>query len=206
MISHKHNFIFIHIPKTGGNSIQAVLAPFSDDRIEARHGHQDGVDRFAVTGRLTPDKHVPLGYYARRVRLERFRIATCVRHPVDRLLSFYFSPSNWVVERDGGWHVEAAHWDRERFLARLAAPAADFMMVGGSFRAPDHLLRFDSLDEDFARFLRDAGIPAGAALPKLNASKSSSEALMQAQADPIVAEVARRRYREDFDRFGFALP
>lgn len=30
LISHKHKFIFFHIPKTGGNSIQNALAPFAD--------------------------------------------------------------------------------------------------------------------------------------------------------------------------------
>ena len=206
MISHKYNFIFIHIPKTGGNSIQTVLAPFSDDRIEARR-HQDGSERFAVRGRLTPDKHVDLAYYARLVRLERFRVVTCVRHPVERLLSFYFSPSNWYVRRrDNTWHLQDTHWDRERFLENLAPRSADFLKIDGVFRDADHLLRFDRLAADFAGFLRDAGIPATADLPRLNANRSSSEAFESAKADPIVADVARTRYREDFERFDFPLP
>ena len=207
MISHKHDFIFVHIPKTGGNSIQTILAPFSDDRIEARHSHQDGSERFAVRGRLTPDKHVGLDYYARFVNLDRFRIVTCVRHPVERLLSFYFSPSHWYARRrDGSWHLQDAYWDRARFLASLAPRAVDFLRVDGTFRAADDLLHFDRLAEDFAGFLRDAKLPATASLPKLNATRVTSGPLEEAKADPIVTEIARTRYREDFERFGFELP
>ena len=92
MISHKHKFIFIHIPKTGGNSIQAFLAPISDDRIFARVDHQDGLERFGVRGRLTPFKHVDLDYYAQRVKVDSFTVVACARDPIDRLLSSYFAP------------------------------------------------------------------------------------------------------------------
>ena len=206
MISHKHRFIFIHIPKTGGNSIQTVLAPFSDDTILSHVGHQDGLERFAVRGRLTPFKHVDLDYYAQRVKLDRFTVVACRRHPVDRLLSSYFSPCNWFVRhRDDTWHLQNAYWDRERFLADLAAPSVAYLRVDGVFRKPDFSLSFDRLEDDFADFLRAVDIPASASLPKLNVT-SPSEAYESARADPIVTEIARSRYREDFEKFGFPLP
>jgi len=33
MISIKHNFIFIHVPKTAGNSFQNILKNYSEDKI-----------------------------------------------------------------------------------------------------------------------------------------------------------------------------
>jgi hypothetical protein len=43
MISTSHQFLFVHIPKTGGNSIQTILLPFSDDQKNTST-KQDGVN------------------------------------------------------------------------------------------------------------------------------------------------------------------
>ena len=41
MISIKKNFLFIHVPKTGGNSMQNILRDYSEDQIVALAKHQD---------------------------------------------------------------------------------------------------------------------------------------------------------------------
>jgi len=48
MISLKYGFIFIHIPKTAGNSIQNVLKLYSEDKIVCTAPYQDGVERFEL--------------------------------------------------------------------------------------------------------------------------------------------------------------
>ena len=34
MISYKHNCIFVHIPRTGGTSIENIIWPSKKDRVE----------------------------------------------------------------------------------------------------------------------------------------------------------------------------
>ena len=51
--------IFIHIPKTGGNTIQKTLFDKNlslDEMIV--YEHQDGIDRFEIKGKYTQQNHM----------------------------------------------------------------------------------------------------------------------------------------------------
>ena len=48
MISLQKRFLFVHIPKTAGNSIQSVLRNYSEDQLVALGKEQDGIVRFGL--------------------------------------------------------------------------------------------------------------------------------------------------------------
>ena len=86
--------IFIHIPKTGGNTIQKTLFDKSlslDEMIV--NENQDGVDSFGIRGKYTTHKHMQLRDYYKNQELHNCSIFTCVRKPLNRLVSAYFSPN-----------------------------------------------------------------------------------------------------------------
>src|ERR1700758_1971155 len=98
MISTSHNWLFIHIPRTGGNSIQSVLAPYSEDRLVCRD-FQDGIDRFGVKGLYTGNKHFRLEDYSNAVPPEMFAGLfkfTVIRNPWARAISSFFTPLKWI--------------------------------------------------------------------------------------------------------------
>src|SRR5438132_2663292 len=142
MISFQKQFLFVHIPKTAGNSIQSVLRDYSEDEIVALRSEQDGIERFGLRNpHYKLRKHSTLAEYraalgqAQFVNLYKF---TCVRNPWDRMVSYYFTPT-----RNSGV------WDRKKFRKLIAKtlPVADYLRVDQGEENPfanvDYIMRFE---------------------------------------------------------------
>src|SRR5690606_13135991 len=96
VLSDQKKFLFIHLPKTGGNSIQTLLKAYSEDKIVCLNALQDGVERFEIRNEYPSlHKHSSLSDYKRELPettfLNLFKFST-IRNPWDRAISHYFSP------------------------------------------------------------------------------------------------------------------
>jgi hypothetical protein len=184
MISTSKSFLFVHVPKTGGNSIQVILKAYADDELVCRAPHHDGVERFEIHNeKYKIQKHAPLNTY--KARLEPnfynslFKFST-IRNPWDMMISAYFSP-----------HHGKREWDREVFLDLLNRShtlrdyvRSDSLLVKamkkigvqlrpGDLNAEmDFLLKFESLEKDFKTLCGKIDIPY-THLPNRNASSRS---------------------------------
>ena len=217
MISTRHRFIYLHIPKTGGNAIQNLLLPFSDDTRLIR-GHQDGVHRYELTGLVTPRKHANLQEYADILghdALAEYRIVISVRHPFERAVSAYFSPHRWMRQNgDGRWFAMAPTWRKADFFKMLRdplhGPACDYLRVDGEVRRPDHTLRNETLSQDvfhMMQTLKLPGIPAQSIdLPRLNVSAAPTELYQSVLDDAELRHEVEALYAEDMAYFAYAKP
>src|SRR5256885_58381 len=110
-------FLFVHIPKTAGNSIQSILRDYSEDEIVALRSEQDGIERFGLRNpNYKIKKHSTLAEYRGALGEERFRSLykfVCVRNPWDRMVSYYFTPTQ-----------SPETWDRKKFRGMISEAAS----------------------------------------------------------------------------------
>lgn len=210
MISSRYSFLYLHVSKTGGNSIQSVLLPFSDDR-QTCTAHQDGQDRFGVTGPLTPKKHARLQNYEDLAPgiSTSLTIMISVRHPFERALSAYFSPHRWLARKaDGSYRGQPPVWDEAAFFDFLASPEVlpmhEFLRLNGGLQKADIILRYESLATDFAEAVRRLKLPPTAvrSLPHVNRSAAGSiqRALLQ---DCCLRDAVEKLFRTDMEVFDY---
>ena len=210
MLLSKYNLIFIHPPKTAGNTIQSVLLPHSDDTMNT-DGHRDGHDRFEVRGLITAKKHMTLAEYAERLgdRMQNYRIAMSVRDPIERAVSMYFSPHRWYRQvANGGYVLSEPTWDRDAFDAMLAEMPclSDFVTINGVFHRPDFVIRQENMEDDLHAMCRAAGLPPETwrSSPGIrNKSAGQTAVIRELVRERALKRHIRDHFAKDFENFSY---
>jgi len=200
MISFQKQFLFVHIPKTAGNSVQSVLGNYSEDEIVALRSEQDGIERFGLRSpKYNIKKHSTLAEYKRalgKAQFDGLYKFTCVRNPWDRMVSYYFTPTQQV-----------GTWDRKEFrkIISKALSVADYLRLGKGEEDPfgnvDYIMRFENLADDFRIVCTTLGIPT-ASLPQYN--RSNREHYSKYYTDEL-RELVRERFAPEIERFGYTF-
>jgi hypothetical protein len=198
MISLQKRFLFVHIPKTAGNSIQTALRDYSEDQLVALRKEQDGIERFGLRNpNYKLKKHSTLAEYRDALGHNQFRDLykfTCVRNPWDRMVSYYFTPTQTPES-----------WDRKKFkkLITKALPVSHYLRLDPGeedpFRNVDCIVRFEDLNNDFRTVCRRLDIPA-TTLPEYN--RSTREHYSNYYDDEL-RELVRTRFSAEIERFGY---
>ena len=199
MISISQNWLFIHLMRTGGNSVQSVLACYSEDKFTTSRG-QDGVDRFGVQGHYTGHKHFSLQDYADVVPPDIFSGLfkfTVVRNPWARAISAFFLPLRWMGRQP--------HWSIEEFRHEIQdMPCmASQLKLNGVPGQLDMILRFENLETDFAALTARLGIGTGAILPHRNKGHSFENWQHYYLRSPDLIDFVAELFAEDIQLFGY---
>jgi hypothetical protein len=194
IISDRHRFVFVHVPKSAGTSIRAALAPFADGGAAA-----------------SPDTtHETLpALLARHPQLTMHFKFAVVRNPWERLVSFFFHARQRLAATfpqfqamDG---LEAMLRLIDRDLPWLCAmhavrPQCDYVCGDDGARLADFVGRHEHLEADFARACRRIGI--GAALPRMNVSRHHHYA---GYYNGWCRDFVAARYGRDIAEFSYAF-
>jgi Sulfotransferase family len=200
MISFHKRFLFVHIPKTAGNSIQSVLRDYSEDELVALRKEQDGIERFGLRNpKYKIKKHSKLSEYRDALGDEQFRNLykfSCVRNPWDRMVSYYFTPT----QRPETWNAKKF----SRIISK-AVSIADYLRLNENEEDPfanvDYIMRFENLADDFRAVCNRLGIPP-ATLPQYN---RSTRGHYSKYYDDELCELVRRRFAAEIERFGYTF-
>jgi hypothetical protein len=209
MISIKKKFLFIHVPKTGGNSIQNILRDYSEDDVVVLAKHQDGIERFEVRNKqYNIRKHSTLTHYKSvldaGIYRSLYKFAT-IRNPWDMLISYYFSPHRGVNE-----------WNRENFITLVNTVStlrqyvrekslkdrvldklgAQKLNINKKLDADvDFIMKFEYLDDDFKLVCKRLEIPYFP-LPKRNVSVRVHYSRYY---DDELREIVRKKFVEEIE-------
>lgn len=206
MISRQHHCIFVHIPRTGGTSIENVIWPAERSEAELWMGFVQPHHNKYQTGGL---QHL----YARHIRHEVgeqtfqdfFKFAF-VRNPWDKLVSLYSYLDRRPDLRQFMNVPEGTPFAEFIGLAAAsghvqAAPQVDFIYAEDGEPLVDYIGRFERLAEDAAIVFERIGLE-DAALPAANASARRRDyrayydgAMAQRVADIYQRDIAAFRYR-----------
>jgi len=195
MICHNHKFIFIHIPKTGGTSIQHALG--NENTSTVRHGHH---------GRL----YEYLAKYGPEIIDDYFKF-TVIRNPWDVEVSAYFfnrqykgsirqwrrNPYWWCLNKFCRTHTFS-----EYILSNLwftDAKYQRFFEIDGQQRM-DYFIQFDQLQEDFDTVCEKLGIDT-TELPRCNTSRHKH---FTQYYNRRTRDFVAKRYAKLIKQFGFS--
>jgi len=203
MLSLAKNFLFIHVHKAGGNSIQTALLEYSEDYQEDLP-HTEKSQDFEIKNYRFPSlrKHSTLKHYQQVLDRETFQKLykfACVRNPWERIMSFYFSP-----------HRLGEEWSRDNFIKLIEIVPSAISMLTTKDRTAiaklkpevDSIVRFENLQKDFDRVCDRIGIPQ-INLPHKN--KKTKKNYLDYYDDRL-SQLIEKKFADDIETFGYSNP
>ncbi len=205
MISHEHRCIFIHIPKTGGTSLENLIWP-ADQHDEA-HLARGFVDEFHNKYQTGSLKHL----LARQVRqevgaeiFERCFKFAFVRNPWDRAVSQYAYMATrpdlrrYVGLPDGAcFKTWLDRTGRRRHVQW--EPQVHFLVDDEGRSLVDAIGRFENFEADARRVLASIGLHART----LRHDNASERVAYPHYYDAESREIVGERYAADIAAFGY---
>ena len=194
IISDSHKFVFHHVPKTGGSSITADIAPYCrnyegvvplDDTPKWQMAfHQPHWMHHPVSGYVAGD--IPEGYYS----------FAFVRNPFSAVVSAWiptkFKHFDQFVEHEifTGVEIVGSHTQ----MGWLADEAGNLLV--------DCVGRYENLAQDFYEVVGKIGVPL-MILPKRNITKDKVHDSYREYYSPVSRRMVEKKYKKDLDFFGY---
>ena len=161
MISFKHKFIFIHIPKTAGTSIVKTLSLYSEDGVNDKGDIKPSIELIKLARekniRINNYKHFTYNKYKQLLgdRIKDFFIFSVIRTPYERIPSVYYysnitgvSLTSFIGAIQNGVHIIPSIGIKQNMIDTFIGGVEDIF-----------LLRFENLNKDWKNLLDRLNLP-----------------------------------------------
>ncbi|HEX2086563.1 MAG TPA: sulfotransferase family 2 domain-containing protein [Solirubrobacteraceae bacterium] len=206
-LSFAHRFVFIHVPKTGGESVVEALRPFSDDPPVPPGGRTPVIRKLYVNAlyqlRERRYGHITAKELQAAMPGEFFATAfkfAFVRNPWDWHVSTYHYVVQQPEHEDHARYVALGSFEAylEHRAAEGAALQSDYVLGDDGELLVDFVGRQEALAGHFALACERIGIRAS--LPHVNRSSHRDfRSYYSPRTRDLVAELCRR----DIEAFGY---
>ena len=216
---HPHPFLFVHIPKTAGTSVENALIPTVCGRENLKALTTEDLTRHALPGGVRHQtgrqyrsnngvvQHECVEYFEDMGLLAGREVVTVVRNPYDRALSeiFYLLhtyPKADEVFRGPSWADDLkAYAAYDGWMAHdLGACQVDWLTDSRGRMRCDRMLRFENLSEDWSRMCEEWGIGP---IPLPHVHNMGRQVPWWEYYDDEAAAAIANKYARDFDMLGY---
>lgn len=201
MISKKYKLIFIHIPKTGGSSVEKSMSNIFDEKINIRNGgthiENDRIKK-PIKNSFNSLKHATatelFNHYG-STKFNNYHKFTIIRNPWDRLLSLYkwntnkkYNKKDFInfLPKNNPNEINRAKWTINKFICNNKG---DVMV--------NTLLDFNNLNEEFKSLTEKFNLKID--LPHINKSKHNFN-FNECMDDEVISMV-NNLYKIEVDKF-----
>tara|TARA_S200002703_G_scaffold153884_1_gene155947 strand:+ start:308 stop:919 length:612 start_codon:yes stop_codon:yes gene_type:complete len=199
MINNKHKFIFIHIPKCGGTSIENSFRKIAANKPNGYDGKVGG-----FLQHLTCSEILHHNFLTKQDFDKHYKFAF-VRNPFSRCVSEY----TWRIKKYGNWSnnfqvsfkdfVKRNYRWQERSFEQHMKPQIEFTHDADMNLMVDYVGRFENLQQDFDNICDKIGIPQ----QRLPHDNKSNDKYYTEYYDDETRQIVAEKYAQDIDNFGY---
>lgn len=202
IISHRYKYLFVELPHTGSTAVSKELRELYDgSKILRKHAHYWEFLRIATAEE------------------RKYFVFSCIRNPLDMTVSVYFryktdhrgrysEPRGTVTQSDVALFrfiqrtgADFSTWFRHAYRRPLPYGT----LYGEAHRQLDFNMRFESLQDDFAKALALIGIEPLRRLPVVNSTSERRRDFASYYAPDVVAR-AKWVFGPFMERWGYEFP
>lgn len=202
MIDHSNKTIFIHIPKTGGTSIEEYFFPNYDEFLYLKYNRNKAIK--GDVKHADVNNIIPRSGDLTQEQFDAYYKFTCVRNPWDLVASYFVYHNNMLPGRfeniknifNPKNSEQLNHYNR--WVRYQLRPQLDWITKDDQVIV-DKIIRFEDINKGFQEVLSDLNLSGS--LPFVN--KSEGRKNYSEYYDDEAIEIVANHYKKDIEHFNY---